>query len=93
MAIIKPISDLRNKSSEISALVHDSQEPVYITRNGEGDMVVMSIQEYRRLQRKLELFEKLAISQAQVDAGAKGTPYQAVLVKARKMINEKKLRG
>ncbi|MFO0507705.1 MAG: type II toxin-antitoxin system Phd/YefM family antitoxin [bacterium] len=45
MAIIKPISDLRNKSNEISELAHSTQEPIYITKNGEGDLVVMSIQE------------------------------------------------
>ena len=42
MPIIKPISDLRNKTNQISELVHKSHEPVFITKNGEGDMVLMS---------------------------------------------------
>ena len=49
MPIIKPISALRNKSKEISKLVHESREPVFITKNGEGDMVLMSMQEYEKL--------------------------------------------
>lgn len=38
MPIIKPISDLRNKTNQLSELVHKSHEPVFITKNGEGDM-------------------------------------------------------
>ena len=37
MTIIKPISDLRNKSNEISKLANESNEPIYITKNGEGE--------------------------------------------------------
>ena len=43
MPIIKPISDLRNKSKRMSKLAHESKEPIFITKNGEGDMVLMSI--------------------------------------------------
>ncbi len=42
----KPISDLRNKSNEISQLTKVSDAPVFITKNGEGDMVVMSMGYY-----------------------------------------------
>jgi prevent-host-death family protein len=93
MAIIKPISDLRNKSNEISRLVHESSEPVYITKNGEGDMVVLSLREYRRLELRLDLFGKLAIAQAQLESGEKGKSYQDVLKAARKRIHERKVRG
>src|SRR5690348_16115240 len=40
MPIIKPISDLRNKANQLSELVHTGREPVFITKNGEGDMVL-----------------------------------------------------
>ena len=93
MAIIKPISDLRNKSNEISELAHQSNEPIYITKNGEGNLVVLSIHEYRKLQLKLELFGKLSVAQAQLSAGEKGRRYQDVLKEARKKINESKMRG
>ncbi|MGC4022525.1 MAG: type II toxin-antitoxin system prevent-host-death family antitoxin [Cyclobacteriaceae bacterium] len=90
MAIIKPISDLRNKSNEISKLAHQVSEPIYITKNGEGDLVVLSIHEYRKLRDKLDLFAKLSVAQAQFDSGEKGRSYQDVLKEARKKINEKK---
>ena len=93
MAIIKPISDLRNKSNAISELAHESQEPIYITKNGEGDLVVLSIHEYRKLQLKLELFEKLSVAQAQLNNGEKGKSFQEVLKEARKKIYERKMRG
>ncbi len=49
MPTIRPISDPRNKSNEISNFVHSSNEPVFITKNGEGDMVVMSIAQYSHM--------------------------------------------
>ena len=88
MPVIKPISDLRNKANEISELAHRSDEPVFITRNGEGDMVVMSLAHYSRLQLKLELFSKLAVAQAQKAAGDKGRPLSAVMKELRKRLHE-----
>jgi prevent-host-death family protein len=87
MAIIKPISDLRNKSNEISELAHSTQEPIYITKNGEGNLVVMSIQEYRKIERKLDLFAKLSVAQAQWDEGQRGRPYQEVIKSLRSRIS------
>ncbi|UXE65298.1 MAG: type II toxin-antitoxin system Phd/YefM family antitoxin [Chryseotalea sp. WA131a] len=93
MAIIKPISDLRNKSNEISEMAHATQEPIYITKNGEGDLVVMSIQEYRKLERKLDLFAKLSVAQAQWDQGDRGRPYRDVMKDIRKRLDERKSKG
>lgn len=47
MPQIRPISDLRNRFTEISRIVHEDKEPVFLTRNGYGDMVVMSIDDYK----------------------------------------------
>lgn len=69
--MIKPISDLRNKTRELSKLVHESREPVFITKDGEGDMVVMSLAAYGDVQRKLEVYAKLAAAQAQAASGVK----------------------
>ncbi len=88
MPIIKPISDLRNKTNEISELVHRSNEPVFITKNGEGDMVVMSLARYGEIQMKLDLYGKLAAAQAQVAAGQKGRPLSQVMRDLRKQIGE-----
>ncbi len=88
MPIIKAISDLRNKANEISNLAHQSNEPIFITKNGEGDMVVMSITQYSKLQLKLDLFSKLAIAQAQKSSGDKGRTLSQVMKELRKRIHE-----
>ena len=72
MAKIRPISDLRNKSHEISKICHDSGEPVYITKNGEDDLVVMSVAAYERDQARLELYRLLDEAEADVSAGDRG---------------------
>ncbi len=90
MPIIKPISDLRNKANEISEIVHSAREPIYITKNGEGDMVIMSIAQYRQLQKKLELYSKLSEAQAYRAAGDKGRPLSNVIKDLRKKLRETK---
>jgi len=56
---IRPVSDLRNKFAEISKIVHESSEPVFLTKNGYGDMVVMSIEHYQKIQLESEILIKL----------------------------------
>ncbi|MCH9029811.1 MAG: type II toxin-antitoxin system prevent-host-death family antitoxin [Bacteroidetes bacterium] len=87
MPIIKPISDLRNKSSEISKLAHNSDEPIFITKNGEGDLVVMSMAHYSKLQLKLELLGKLSAAQNQKAEGDKGRTLKQVMGNIRETIN------
>jgi prevent-host-death family protein len=89
MPVIKPISDLRNKANEISNLAHTTDEPIFITRKGEGDMVVMSMAHYGKLQLKLELFSKLAVAQAQRASGDKGRTLSQVMTDLRKRIRDK----
>ena len=55
MPTIRPSADLRNKYNEISELCHEYPEPVFITKNGTGDLAVMSIETYELLAGKLEL--------------------------------------
>jgi len=65
MPIIKPISDLRNHFNEISNICHGEGRPVFITKNGKGDLVVMSIALYEKQEALLELYEKLSIAEEQ----------------------------
>jgi len=58
MPLIRPISDLRNRALEISELCHAEEQPIFITRNGKGDLVVMSQAHYERLQSLIELYQK-----------------------------------
>lgn len=88
MPVIKPISDLRNKANEISNLVRKLNEPVFITKNGEGDMVVMSMAHYSQLQLKLDLYSKLAVAQAQAASGEKGRTLNQVMKDLRKRLRE-----
>lgn len=56
MPTIKSSADLRNGYNEISTFCHTYNEPVFITKNGKGDLAVMSIEDYETLIGKLELY-------------------------------------
>ena len=58
MIQIRPVSDLRNKFPEIENLVNEGQ-PVYLTKNGYGDMVVLSMEAFENLQFESEVYFKL----------------------------------
>lgn len=63
MPLIRPITDLRN-TTEISNVCHAQQEPVFITKNGYGDMVIMSMETYE------EMLDCIATDKAIADAEA-----------------------
>jgi len=65
MAQIRPVSDIRNNFAEISREVHESSQPVILTKNGYGDMVVMSYEAYENLQFKSEVFFRLKEAEMQ----------------------------
>lgn len=65
MPIIKPISDLRNNFNKISDECHKNSEPVFITKNGQGDLVVMSIALYDKQQALIELYQKLSEAESE----------------------------
>jgi PHD/YefM family antitoxin component YafN of YafNO toxin-antitoxin module len=67
---IRPISELRN-TTEISELCHKLEEPIFITKNGYGDLVVMSLETYERSQAMTEIYRKLGESEADLLAGVK----------------------
>lgn len=83
MPIIKSISSLRNRTREIATICHDHDEPVYLTTNGEGDLVVMSIHHYERLKAQVDLFEKLGVAQAQSAAGKRGITHKQMMTTLR----------
>ena len=87
MPIIKSISSLRHRTREIASLCHEKDEPVYLTTNGEGDLVVMTINHYERLKSRIGLFEKLGVAQAQRAAGDKGITHRQMMTKLRHRLN------
>ena len=86
MPVIRPISDLRNRAMEISTLCHNEDQPVFITKNGKGDMVVMSQAHYERMQGLFELYQKLGEAEFLDNAGDKGITHQKLMKKLRSKI-------
>ena len=70
MPNIRPISDLRNNANNISEFCHKTREPIFITKNGVGDMVVMSVETYERQQALISLYAKLAEAEEEIANGA-----------------------
>ena len=56
-------------TSEISNLCHSTEEPIYITKNGYGDMVIMSMDIYEQTMKKLNFYRELEISEKQIEEG------------------------
>ena len=83
MATIRPSSDLRNKYNEISKFCNAYNEPVYITKNGVGDLVVLSNAEYERLCGKQELYRMIEEGFAVMKEG-RGRPAQEVFAEIEK---------
>jgi prevent-host-death family protein len=71
MPNIKSSTDLRNNYSAIADLCHNTRDPVFITRNGRGDLAVMSIEAYEEISGRLELYRQLDIGAAAVKEGRK----------------------
>ncbi len=86
MPTIRPISDLRNNANEISDFCRQTREPVYITRNGSGDMVVLSMEEYERQQALIDLYGKLAVAELEIASGAQGEDFLTVARQLRERI-------
>lgn len=68
MPKIIPIKELKN-TSEISELCHKSQGPIYVTKNGYGDMVIMSMEIYESTMRQINMYREIEISEQQIIIG------------------------
>ena len=71
MPIIRPSSDLRNNYNEISTICHKTKKPVYITKNGAGDLAVMSIELYEFLTNENALYKELEKEIESLEKGEK----------------------
>jgi prevent-host-death family protein len=90
MPNIKSSTDLRNNYNEISTFCHETREPVFITKNGQGDLAVMSIETYEALSGKLELYRLLDEGRAAVKAENK-RPLHEVMKDIKQVITDGKL--
>ena len=68
--IIKPSAALRNDYSTISNLAKETKEPIYITKNGEGDLVLMSIDAFEKREQILQLRSKILQAEQERISGA-----------------------
>lgn len=69
---IKPSAAIRNNYNDISKYCKETGEPVYLTKNGEGDLVVMDIETFSRREKMLKLREKLVAAEEERLMGKKG---------------------
>ena len=68
MSQIIPIKNLKN-TSEVSDLAHSVDEPIYVTKNGYGDMVLMSMETFEGVSNALKMYQSLLTSEKQITEG------------------------
>ncbi len=73
MQQIRPVSDLRNNFADISKIVHETSEPVFLTKNGYGDMVVMSFEAFERKKFESEIY--FSLKEAELEAKSTNKRY------------------
>jgi len=83
MPIIKSSTQLRNNYNDISTLCHKYREPVFITKNGEGDLAVMSIESFEEMKARYELYTLLDEGLQDVKEG-RVRPYKEAMADIRK---------
>ena len=83
MPQIVPIKELRN-TNEISKICHANDEPVFVTKQGYGDLVVMSVETYDKLVGIAEIDAAIASSEAELGAGGKPVEAKAALKELRR---------
>ena len=92
MINIRPVSDLRNKYPEIEEIVLKENEEVYLTKNGYGTMVVMSIKKYEKLMTEAEYTQYIekALDEAEEEANTTNIrhTHQEIFSEVRRMIED-----
>lgn len=89
MLQIRPVSDLRNNFADISKTVHETAQPVFLTKNGYGDMVVMSFEAYEKLQFESEIYFKLKEAEMQARLTNQRFSHKEVFNRLRQTLMEK----
>jgi len=89
MPQIRPVSDLRNHFADISRIVHETEEPVFLTKNGHGDMVVMSFEAFDKLQFDSEIFFKLKEAETEAKQTSRRYSHKDVFNSLRREILDK----
>jgi len=85
---IIPISELKDTAS-ISSLCHEVQQPVFITKNGYSDLVIMSMDTYERNMALLEIYSKLDEAEEQLELGLPTKSHKEIVSSLRGRVNAK----
>ena len=88
MPSIRPISDLRNHFAEITREVHATDEPVFLTKNGVGSVVVMSMDAYENKRYESEVYDQLKEAELQARETAERRNHKEVMASARNKLRE-----
>lgn len=88
MPNIRPISDLRNNFKKISEICHEEGEPVFLTKNGQGDMVVMSLALYEKQNALLELYKKLGEAELESNSDKPKINHNDLMKEMKAKLNE-----
>ena len=92
MSQIRPVSDLRNNFADISHTVHETREPVILTKNGYGDMVVMSYDEYQKIQYEMGVMRELQAAELEAETTTERYAHEDVMDDLREQIGKVKFR-
>lgn len=87
MPALRPISDLRNNFNSITETCHKNAEPIFITKNCQGNMVVMSMALYEQQQAQLDLYKKLLEAEAQSISTKERKSHKTLMSELRERIN------
>ena len=88
MPSIRPVSDLRNHFAEITRDVQAGGEPVFLTKNGVGSIVVMSMEAYEAGRYESEVYDKLKEAELQARETKERRSHSEVMASARRRLNE-----
>ncbi|WP_419022862.1 type II toxin-antitoxin system Phd/YefM family antitoxin [Emergencia sp.] len=88
MNFIRPVSDLRNNFADISKTVHETAQPVFLTKNGYGDMVVLSMEAFESLQFESDVYFKLQAAEKEAEITDKRFSSKEVLAAIKAAIEE-----
>ncbi len=89
MPCIRPVSDLRNNFADISKEIHETNEPIFLTKNGYGDMVVMSLDTFEKIKFENDIYFKLKEAELEANLTVKRYNHNEIFGNLRKTIEEK----